>query len=252
MYQLRIIEESIDKGSSITDRMREFTHTDTMDFVSADINKLLTQSLEFTMPRWKNMVQARGIDYSMDTEGMKDDSSILCNSMEIEEVLINIINNALDAMSDGGTLSFRTWSKDYTVFASITDTGKGMAEDVKKSIFDPFFTTRRPEGTGLGLSTSYTKIVKHGGKIEVDSEVGKGSTFTLQFPATNKEETLIEVSDTEQKTNVKSLRILVVDDEDAIRDILNKFPSKEGHNVKTVDNSAHAINMIEREGFDLC
>ncbi len=253
MDSLHIIEESIDKGSSITSRMREFTHPDTsdMDFEPADINTLIKQSVKFIKPRWKNMAQVSGLDYNIDMEGMKSVSSILCHPGEIRDVFINIINNALDAMPDGGTLSFRTWSKDDTVFASITDTGKGMTEDVKKNIFDPFFTTRRPERTGLGLSTAYTNIVKCGGKIEVDSEEGKGSTFTLQFPATNKKENLITVSDTKQEAIEKSLSILVVDDEGAMRDILNKFLSRQGHNVKTVDNGADAINMIEEEGFDL-
>ncbi len=196
MDSLHIIKESIDKGSSIADRMCEFTHPDTsdMDFEPADINILIERSVEFTMPRWKSMAQSKGLDYSIDMEGMKNVSFILCNPIGIGEVLINIINNALDAMPDGGTLSFRTWGKDDTVFASITDTGKGMPDDVKKNIFDPFFTTRRPKGTGLGLSTSYTKIVRCGGKIEVDSEVGKGSAFTLQFPAANKKEDLISSS----------------------------------------------------------
>ena len=253
MNSLHDIEKSIDDGVSITDRMRDFTHPDTYAdiFEPADINTLIEEAVKFTMPRWRSMAQVKRLDYNVDMEGMENVSSALCNPNEIEEVFIDIINNALDAMPDGGTLSFRTWSKDDTVFASITDTGKGMIEDVKKNIFDPFFTTRRPEGTGLGLSTSYTKMVKHGGKIEVDSEVGKGSTFTLQFPLTNKKENLITAPDVKQETVEKSLSILVVDDEDAIRDILNKFLSKEGHNVKTVDNGADAINMIEGEWFDL-
>ena len=156
-----------------------------------------------------------GIDYNIDTEGMKNISPILCNPVEIEEVFLNIINNALDAMPDGGRLSFRTWSKDDNVFVSITDTGKGMTEDVKKHIFDPFFTTRCPEGTGLGLSTSYSKMVRHGGKIDADSEDGKGSTFTLQFPAT----TEIVSPDRDHLNRYKkynewdSLHILVVDDD---------------------------------------
>ncbi len=253
MDSLHIIKEAIDDGTSITSRMREFTHpgTSNEDFEPADINTIIEQSVKFIKPRWKNMAQSKGLDYTVDMEGMKSVSSILCNPRDVGDVFINLINNALDAMPDGGSLSFRTWSNDDTVFASITDTGKGMVEGVKKDIFDPFFTTRRPEGTGLGLSVSYAKIVRHGGKIEVDSKVGVGSTFTLQFPATNKRENLIAVPDTKQETIEKSLNILVVDDEDEMRNILHEFLSKKGHNVETVDNGADAIDMVEGEGFDL-
>jgi two-component system, cell cycle sensor histidine kinase and response regulator CckA len=253
MNSLRIIEKSIKDGSSIADRMREFTHgdTDTMDFVSTDINKLLTKSVEFTMPRWKNMAQATGINYNMNMEGMKNVSPIMCNPLEIEDVFINIINNGLDAMPDGGSLSFRTWSKNDTVFASITDTGRGMSEDVKKYVFDPFFTTKRPEGTGLGMSTSYSKVARQGGKIEVDSEEGKGSTFTLQFPTTIEIASPITTPKPKQETKGKKLSILVVDDEEEICNMLDDFLSRSGYKVKTVDNGAGAIELAKRENFDL-
>ncbi|MCP5003219.1 MAG: response regulator [Planctomycetes bacterium] len=126
-----------------------------------------------------------------------------------------------------------------------------MSDELKKNIFDPFFSTKGVEGTGLGLSMVYGIVTRHGGKIVVDSETGRGTTFTLQFPATNKKRSLIEAPDTEQEVNIKSLRILVVDDEEAIRNILNQLLSRCGHNVKTVDNGADAINMIEGENFDL-
>ena len=253
MDSLRIIEKSIKDGSSIADRMREFTHgdTDTMDFVSTDINKLLTQSVEFTMPRWKSMAQATGVNYNMNLEGMKNVSPIMCNPLEIEDVFINIINNGLDAMPDGGRLSFRTWSKNDTVFASITDTGRGMSEDVKKYVFDPFFTTKRPEGTGLGMSTSYSKVARQGGKIEVDSEEGKGSTFTLQFPITIEIASPITTPKLKQETKGKKLSILVVDDEEEICNMLDDFLSRSGYKVKTVDSGAGAIELAKRENFDL-
>ena len=253
MDSLRIIEKSIKDGSSIADRMREFTHgdTDTMDFVSTDIKKLLIQSVEFTMPRWKSMAQATGVNYNMNLEGMKNVSPIMCNPLEIEDVFINIINNGLDAMPDGGRLSFRTWSKNDTVFASITDTGRGMSEDVKKNVFDPFFTTKRPEGTGLGMSTSYSKVARQGGKIEVDSEEGKGSTFTLQFPITIEIASPITTPKLKQETKGKKLSILVVDDEEEICNMLDDFLSRSGYKVKTVNNGAGAIELAMRENFNL-
>jgi PAS domain S-box-containing protein len=251
MDSLSVIKKSIDNGASITDRMCEFTHSeaDTMDFVSADINKLLTQSVEFLMPRWRNMAQACGINYNMDMEGMKKVPSILCNPLEIRDVFVNIINNALDSMPDGGRISFRTWSRDNTVFVSITDIGKGMSGDVKKNVFDPFFTTKRPEGTGLGMSTSYSKVVRHSGKIEVDSEEGKGSTFTLQFPTTI--ETVSPITTPKPETKVKKLSILVVDDEEEICNMLDEFLSRSGHKVKAVYSGAGAVELAKRERFDL-
>ncbi|MCP4414922.1 MAG: response regulator, partial [Gammaproteobacteria bacterium] len=181
---LRTIGKAVKDGAEISRNMLKFTKTkqDTKEFVSSDIRDLIMQSLEFTMPRWKNMAQIEGLNYQIDKEGMKEVSSIMCNPTEIREVFINIINNAFDAMSEGGSLSFSTWDRDEVVFVKITDSGDGMPEDVKKNIFDPFFTTKTPVGTGLGMSTAYGTVSRHGGRIEVESEVGKGSTFTLQFP----------------------------------------------------------------------
>jgi len=253
MDSFNIIRKSIDNGASITDRMREFTHgsIDTKDFVPTDINKLLTQSVEFTMPRWKSMAQATGVNYNMDMEGIKNIPSIMCNPAEIGDVFINIVNNALDAMPDGGSLSFRTWSKDDKVFVSITDTGSGMSEDVQKCVFDPFFTTRRPEGTGLGMSTSYSRMVRHGGKIEVDSEEGEGSTFTLQFPTTVETASPITTPEPKQETKDKKLSILVVDDEEEICNMLVDYLSRFGHTVQSANGGAEAIELTKRENFDI-
>jgi len=233
MPALRTIKEASDDGSEISSKMLGFTKTsqDTKKFVSFDIRELVMQSIDFTKPRWSNEAQARGINYQIDKEGLKGISSIMCNPTEIREVFINIINNALDAMPDGGSLSFSTWSIGDTVFVGISDTGEGMSEDVKKSIFDPFFTTKTPVGTGLGMSMTYGIMTRHGGKIEVESGIGKGSTFTLQFPATVRAVSPI-AAQPEQETNEKDLRILVVDDEVAMCDILDKVFSGDGHKVK--------------------
>ncbi len=250
---LRIIKTAVDDGAEISRNMLKFTRSrkNSAGFVSSDIRDLIRQSIDFTMPRWKNEAQAKGINYKIDTEGMKSVSPIMCNPTELREVFINIISNALDAMPEGGSLSFSTWSGDDTVFAGISDTGEGMSDEVRKNIFDPFFTTKTPVGTGLGMSMTYGIITRHGGKIEVESELGKGSKFALQFPTTTKAVSPIATPEPNQETNEKNLRILVVDDEVAICDILDKFLSGSGHKVKTVDNGADAINLIKTEYFDL-
>ena len=250
------IMESVDDGVNITDRMREFTHSDrdaaNVDFVCSDINELIIQSVKFTMPRWKTMAQVESIDYQIDTGSINGVSPILCDPIGIREVFINIINNALDAMPEGGKIAFCTRNNEGNVFISISDTGKGMTEEVRKEVFDPFFTTRRPMGTGLGLSMAYKTVMMHGGRISVESEVGKGSTFTLQFPLTTK---TVDVPSKEKipepLTKDLSLNILVVDDEEAICKIMDSALSKQSHKVKTVNNGTEAIELSKNELFDL-
>ena len=250
------IMESVDDGVNITDRMREFTHSDrdaaNVDFVCSDINELIIQSVKFTMPRWKTMAQVESIDYQIDTGSINGVSPILCDPIGIREVFINIINNALDAMPEGGKIAFCTRNNEGNVFISISDTGKGMTEEVRKEVFDPFFTTRRPMGTGLGLSMAYKTVMMHGGRISVESEVGKGSTFTLQFPLTTK---TVDVPSKEKipepLTKDLSLNILVVDDEEAICKIMDSVLSEQGHKVKTVNNGTEAIDLSKNEHFDL-
>ena len=250
---LSTIKKVVDDGAQISRKMLQFTKikNDTEGFVPFDIRDLITQSIDFTSPRWKNEAQANGIDYQINKDGMKSVSSIMCNSSELREVFINIINNALDAMPDGGKLSFSTWSGDNTLFVSISDTGEGMSEETKRNVFDPFFTTKMAVGTGLGMSLTYGIIFEHGGDIEVESEIGKGAKFTLQFPTTNERASLITTHEPEQELSERSLRILVVDDEDAFCNVLDRFLSRGGNKVKTVNNGSDAISIVKIEDFDL-
>ena len=251
--ELSIILKAADDGATISRKMLKFTKTNqnTKEFVSSDINNLIIDSIDFTKPRWKNEAQAKGIDYYICKEALDIVPAIMCNPTELREVLINIIKNALDAMPEGGSISFSTYCNDNNVYAGISDTGKGMSENVMQSIFDPFFTTRTPEGTGLGLSMAYGIMTSHGGKISVESEPGKGSSFKLQFPIDTKAPSAIATSEPKQDSSNEKLRILVVDDDDYIRNILYQFLSRDGHKIQTIDNGADAIKIIESEDFDL-
>jgi len=247
------IMKAADDGAEISSNMLKFAKAshNTKELRPSDIRVMLMQSIDFTKPRWANEAQAGGIEYKMDTEGMKRVPSIMCKPSEMREIFINLINNALDAMPGGGIISFSTWSDNDTVFVNVTDNGEGMADGVKKNIFDPFYSTKGVAGTGLGMSMVYGVVDRHGGKIEVESGLGKGSTFALQFPITNKEVSSTVTPEPEQETDVKNLRILVVDDQKAICDIHDQFLTSAGHKVKTVDNGADAINIVKAEEFDL-
>ena len=103
----------------------------------------------------------------------------------LREVLVNLLLNAVDAMPQGGTITIHTQFVETDVQVSVSDTGVGMDEDTRMRAFEPFFTTKADVGSGLGLSTANNIVTRWGGEIQVDSEPGKGSTFTLRFPVEN-------------------------------------------------------------------
>jgi signal transduction histidine kinase len=102
---------------------------------------------------------------------------------QIKQVFLNLFNNALDAMPDGGTLKIEASSSENWLHISVRDTGTGVLGDISEKIFDPFFTTKpEKKGTGIGLSITHVIIERHGGSIELESEVDKGSNFIIQLP----------------------------------------------------------------------
>ncbi len=101
---------------------------------------------------------------------------------QLKQVFLNIITNAIHAMPDGGSIAIRTFTLGEYIMISFSDTGQGISSEVKQRIFEPFFSTKKEKGTGLGLSISYRIIQDHFGRIEVESELGKGTTFTVRLP----------------------------------------------------------------------
>ena len=247
------INKAIDRGTKIVQEMKEFTNVkiDTAEYSHFNIGKLIKQALDLTMPRWKDEAKIRGISYEIDGENIKELPAVFGNPSEIKEVFINIINNTLDAMPDGGRLSFNTWSKEDAVFVSISDTGKGMTDDVKNRIFDPFFTTRSPEGAGLGMSVAYSITIRNGGRISVESEPGKGTTVTIRFGMIKEIENPAVLSRPSEGSKTKRGCILVLDDDETVCRSLDKMLSEEGYIVKTANNGVDAMKLLENETFDL-
>jgi CheY-like chemotaxis protein/anti-sigma regulatory factor (Ser/Thr protein kinase) len=176
---------------------------------------------------------------------------ILGNPSELREVLTNIIFNAVDAMPEGGKLTLSTYHRaEGWVEVRIADTGIGMTKEVKRKVFDPFFTTKGVTNSGLGMSVSYGIIKRHGGEILIESELGRGTTFILRLPLSYGE----EASQKEVLKPVKegrSARILVIDDEDSVRDILFQMLKAKGHQVVVASNGEEGIERFKNEKFDL-
>ncbi len=127
-------------------------------------------------------LRASGVEIEMDLDpGLV---VVEADHFQMEQLFLNLVLNALDAMKDGGTIYLRTRVRGGKVIAEVRDTGHGIPADVRENIFDPFFTTREVgEGTGLGLAVTGSIVAAHGGKIEVESSVGKGTTFRVIIAA---------------------------------------------------------------------
>ena len=153
-------------------------------------------------------------------------------------------------MPDGGKLSISCLHDGGRLKLKFTDTGVGMPDEICQKIFDPFFSTKGAHGTGLGLSVSYSIIERHEGSISVTSEVGGGTTFTIELPAleeTGPEETGLA----EKQLQVSPLRILVIDDEDAVRETLADMLTMLDHKVVLAESGYQALQEVAGKEFDL-
>jgi len=183
--KLAIIIKACEDGADIARRMLRITDADEggSEYLLADIQQIIDQAIEFTEPRRRKMAQGKDVEYHIGRQGVVTWKPVVkCNPVEMREVFVNIINNALNAMPNGGVILLHTRKNNDNVLINVTDTGHGMTGAVRKRIFDPFFTTRCPEGTGLGMSIVYGTIKRHGGELEVQSRVGEGTSFLISIP----------------------------------------------------------------------
>jgi signal transduction histidine kinase len=249
--RLATIERSARDGAETVRRIQEFTGIRRdREFSPVSIHDLLKGVLVMTEPRWKDQAQNRGIQIDLSTQ-LNEIPTILGNAPELREVFTNIIFNAIDAMPEGGRLSLSTHrSTDDWVEVRITDTGKGITEEVKRRIFDPFFTTKGVTNSGLGLSVSYGIIKRHGGEILVESEPGKGTTFAIHLPIGYPIEEP-EAQAVPPPAAVPPAKILVIEDDPSVQDILSQMLKTKGHRVMVASDGEEGIERFKMDSFDL-
>jgi CheY-like chemotaxis protein/anti-sigma regulatory factor (Ser/Thr protein kinase) len=248
---LEIIERASSDGAETVRRIQEFSRkrSDDKEFAKIDINQLIENSLEFTSVRWKDEVESKNIKINIEKE-LSSLPSTSGSAAELREVFTNIINNAVDAMPQGGTIYIKTATEDNLISIEIKDTGVGISEDIKHRIFDPFFTTKGVHSTGLGMSTSYGIINRHKGTILVDSTEGKGTAFTIKLPIAG------TLQGAEEKTKTalqdkKEAAILVIEDEEDVRTLLADILTEGGHHVVTASDGSRGIELFKENDFDL-
>ena len=176
----KIIKQTF-RASDIVNHLLKFSRTTGTEFEETDLNKVVGETLML-------------LDHVLDAGRIRVESRmspelplIHGNSGRMQQVFMNLILNARDAMPEGGRLLISTWQENSTVLVEVVDSGEGIANRNLGKIYDPFFTTKSgSRGTGLGLAVSYGIIREHSGTVQVKSEPGQGTTFRLEFPALRK------------------------------------------------------------------
>ena len=250
---LEIIEKASLDGAETVRRIQEFSRrrVDDKEFTQVDINELIDNSLEFTRVRWKNEAESKGIRIDIQKE-FSPLAPVIGSPSELREVFTNLINNSIDAMPRGGQIKIKTFEKNSHISIRIEDTGDGISNEVKARIFDPFFTTKGPQSTGLGLSVSYGIINRHRGTIMLDSVEGEGTTFVIQFPLFEKEDWQKDKEEAVDRVRKQEkARILVVEDEEDVRQLLSDILTDGGHEVNTASNGSQGIRTFQEKNFDL-
>ena len=247
-HALTVIHQGASDSVETVRRLQEYSRPARVKGPEAvQLRDVLEQLLALTRPQWDNEAARRGIRYEID---LKADPApaVLAVASEVREALLNILENALTAMPQGGRLTLHVRGEDERAIVSISDTGKGMNPEVQRLAFEPFFTTRSTEGgTGLGLSLAQEIVQRYRGTISLSSAEGVGTTFTLSFPSITAEAARTPAF----LPTLEPLRILAVEDEPEVLDVLRAMLSAAGHTVFTAASGREALELFDHETVDL-
>jgi nitrogen-specific signal transduction histidine kinase/CheY-like chemotaxis protein len=253
------IGESAQRAANLTRQLLAFSRKQALAPRVINLNAVLTQLDPMLRQLLGDDIEFR-TDFSPNLDLVKADTG------QLESVVVNLAVNARDAMPDGGQLILRTQNAligrgaavppGQYVLLTMSDTGTGMTDDVKRHVFEPFFTTKpQGEGSGLGLATSAGIIRQSGGYIAVDSEAGKGTEFRIYLPVTSEPLAPVTTPPPSPPSSVsKKKTVLLVDDEEPIREFAGFVLSDLGYTVHTAGNGVEALSLMDQnpeKRFDL-
>ncbi len=247
---VEMIHTAAEDSAKIVARLREFyRYREESDlFTPVSLNDLIQQVISLTQPRWKDQAQANGVHVTMKTE-LQNIPTISGNEAELREMLFNIVFNAIDAITERGTITFRTSMREENALLEIEDTGTGMSEEVRSRCLEPFFSTKDEHGTGLGLGIVYGIVRRHDGTIDIESRLGKGTTVTISLPLYK--ETRLPARPEPAQPMSRPLRILVVEDEPLVREVIEVYLHEDHHIVQTAGNGREGLEKYREGEFDL-
>jgi CheY-like chemotaxis protein len=241
---LRIVTRAAFDGGETVKRLLTFGrgHTEGQPEL-VQVGTLLEDVAQLTAPRWRDETQAVGRPVRLEVRS-SGELWVTGWPHALREALTNLVLNAVDAMPDGGTLELRGDRRGPRCAIEVSDSGVGMSRQVQSRLFEPFFTTKGEKGVGLGLAGVYGIVQRHGGEVEVDSEPGRGSTFRLLLPLA--ETTRVEAARMHAPAaDAAPQRLMVVEDEPALRRMLLHILGSQGHQATGVGSAEEALEALE-------
>lgn len=257
---IKAMKRAGERVAHLTRQLLAFSRRQPLQVLTLDLNKLIENSAE-------TLKRLIGEDIELELVAASDPRYVRADSVQIEQVLMNLAVNAREAMPDGGTLTIETASDigdgrcveglpgacpGQYVMLAVTDTGRGMDMSIREHVFEPFFTTKEPgKGNGLGLATVYGIVKQHEGHVVVHSEPGQGTTFKIHLPCADDgveakpQEGELAGGDTEAPAGVGT--VLVVEDEEVVLAVVQRVLEAKGYTTLTAARPDEAERIFDRK-----
>jgi CheY-like chemotaxis protein/anti-sigma regulatory factor (Ser/Thr protein kinase) len=253
---LETIQRAIEDVAHTVSRMREFyrQREPQLTLSPVDVNALVPQVIDLTRARWSDIPQQQGIVIRVETSLSAGIPAVMGSESELREALVNLVFNAVDSMPKGGDMMFATRVVEAGAFGTsdtgnrhiqieVTDTGVGMDANTRERCLEPFFRTKGERGAGLGLAMVYGVLERHSGDIEIESELGKGTTVRLKLPVASEVVHVTgEVSDADVARSRH--RVLIIDDDPVLLKSLRDILETDGHVVTAVGGGQAGIEAF--------
>jgi CheY-like chemotaxis protein len=242
------------RASSLTRQLLAFSRKQIIEPMLLDLNVIATDIRAM-------LGQLIGEDVKVEIVLRPARAPVHADRGQVEQIMMNLAVNARDAMPRGGTLTIETTSVDLDehnarthgavkpgayVVLTVSDTGTGITPEVQARLFEPFFTTKEPgKGTGLGLATVYGIVTGAGGTVEVDSEVGRGTSVKVYFPRADAAEMVVAAPEAVARPQAGTQTVLVVEDENDLRNLIEELLLRQGYTVLVAANADEALRLVE-------
>jgi signal transduction histidine kinase/CheY-like chemotaxis protein len=239
-----------DRGATLVRQLLAFSRMQPQNPTAVDLNEVVEEMVQL-------LRRLIGEDVTLEVRLCEHDAILAADYSQLQQVLMNLVINARDAVSSGGKIVVETLRRPRQagdahsawVALRVSDTGRGMDDETLAQIFEPFFTTKAPgQGTGMGLATVYGIVRQSAGQIDVRSKPGHGATFEIRWPEAPPSVVVTKRKRPQVEPETPSARILLVEDEPAIRRLCERILTKEGHEVITAQDGQEALEALEADG----